>query len=201
MEENKKEIIEETKIVETKIEDTVGTGLETKEIINEVSEPEPVQTNKISDKLVTYLLKNEDIKEFTDKLTFKIDDKVLSILKLILKKSPEVLDKITDNVRVILKDGIIDKKDIPQFFKLVANLYKTDFKSVVTNLKVDTKEIVLFIKSLIMILIDLDFVKVTNKSEVNEMIDISAELLEFVIPVEEVSTQCCVGFFSRFTKK
>ncbi len=190
--ENKKEIIEETKVVE----EAAGTGLETKEIVTEVSEvSEPVQSNKISDKLVSYLLKNENMTEFTDKLSFKIDDKVLSILKLILSKSPEILDKITDNVKVILKDGVIDKKDIPQFFKLVANLYKTDFKSYVTNLKLDTKEVVLFIKSLILLLIDLDFIKVENKSEVNEMIDISAELLEFVIPVEEVNIQCC---FWRF---
>ena len=194
MEENKKEIIEET-------QSAVGTGLEIKE--KEVISHESVSTEvtttevkqKVSELLVSKFIKNDDIKEFLNKLTFKLDDKVLSILKLILDKSPDVLDKITDNIKDILKDGNIDQKDIPLLFKLVANLYKTDFKNIVSRMSLNTKEIVLFIKSLILLLIDLDIIKVSNKKETSEIIDVSAELLEFVIPVEEVNTNCCFSLF------
>jgi hypothetical protein len=194
MEENKKEIIEET-------QSAVGTGLEIKE--KEVISHESVSTEvtttevkqKVSELLVSKFIKNDDIKEFLNKLTFKLDDKVLSILKLILDKSPDVLDKITDNIKDILKDGNIDQKDIPLLFKLVANLYKTDFKNIVSRMSLNTKEIVLFIKSLILLLIDLDIIKVSNKKETSDIIDVSAELLEFVIPIEKENTNCCFSLF------
>ncbi len=194
MEENKKKIIEET-------QSSAGTGLET-EVVSSESVSTEIKTTevtvvkqKVSEVLVSKFIKNDDIKEFLNKLTFKLDDKVLSIIKLILDKSPDVLDKITDNIKDILKDGIIDQKDIPLLFKLVANLYKTDFKNIVIRMSLNSKEIVLFIKSLILLLIDLDINKVSNKKETSEIIDVSAELLEFVIPVEKENTNCCVSLF------
>ncbi len=194
MEENKKKIIEET-------QSSAGTGLET-EVVSSESVSTEIKTTevtvvkqKVSEVLVSKFIKNDDIKEFLNKLTFKLDDKVLSIIKLILDKSPDVLDKITDNIKDILKDGIIDQKDIPLLFKLVANLYKTDFKNIVIRMSLNSKEIVLFIKSLILLLIDLDIIKVSNKKETSEIIDVSAELLEFVIPVEKENTNCCVSLF------
>ena len=161
-------------------------------IVNEVFE-EPlvaVERNRaslISELLVDILVKNDDIKGFADKISIRVGSKTLEMLKNILSKSPESLDKIVKNLEDILKDGVIDHKDIPKMIILVSNLYKTDFKSVITAKKLTSEEIVSFIIFIVKLVIDLDFIKVHNKVEIYEVIDASAALLEMVIPSQEIN--------------
>jgi hypothetical protein len=139
--------------------------------------------------LVDILVSNDDIKGFADKITIRVGSKTLEILQSILAKSPESLDKIVLNLQDILRDGLINHKDIPNMIVLVANLYKTDFKRVITLKKLTSDEIVQFIIFIIKLVIDLDLIKVNDKEEVYEIIDASSQLLEMIIPPS--SGNCC----------
>ncbi len=151
----------------------------------------------ISKFLIDILVKNDDIKDFADKITLKVSNKTLENLKNILSKAPEALDKVVDNVKDILSDGVIDHKDIPKFIILVNNLYKTDLKSLVKSKGMTTTEVVQFIQFIVKLVIDLDFVTVRDKVEMFEIIEASGALLEMVIPPEEVK---CPKFLSCFCK-
>jgi hypothetical protein len=154
--------------------------------ITDLKEPEVISTVLISQLLVDILVKNDDIKSFADKITVKVSNKTLETLKLILNKAPETLDKIVDNVKDILRDGIIDHKDISKIIILVTNLYKTDFKNVITSKALTTTEIVEFIKFILKMVIDFDYVQVKNKQEIFDIIEASTSLLEMVIPPQKI---------------
>jgi hypothetical protein len=145
--------------------------------------------------LIDILVKNDDIKDFADKITLKVSNKTLENLKNILSKAPEALDKVVDNVKDILSDGVIDHKDIPKFIILVNNLYKTDLKSLVNSKGMTTTQLVEFIQFIVKLVIDLDFVNVNDKVQMFEIIEASGALLEMVIPQQEVK---CPGFLSCF---
>jgi hypothetical protein len=155
--------------------------------ITDLKEPEVNSTVLMSQLLVDILVKNDDIKSFADKITVKVSNKTLETLKLILNKAPDALDKIVDNVKDILKDGVIDHKDIPKMIVLIANLYKTDFKNVIASKALTTTEIVEFIKFILKMVIDFDYVQVTNKEEIFDIIEASTALLEMVIPPQEIN--------------
>jgi hypothetical protein len=188
--------VEEVKVVETKVESKAETGL--------VITTTPILTVKpsFSEYLVNMLIKSDNVKELMDKITFKIDDKIIVILKTILSKTPESLNKILDNIKDVLKDGLIDQKDIPKLIVLVAVLYKTDFRNVIKNFSLSTKEIVEFIKFLIKLIIELEYIHVSNKSDTFELVDTSGELLELVIPAEINKENCnsCWGNLFTCTK-
>lgn len=211
--------VEETKVDEVKVEPIVetvevpkvevvtepgaGTGLN---IVKEVSDTLSTSTVKpsFSEYLINMLIKNDNIKELLDKISFKVDDKLIAILKTILSKSPESLNKITDNIKDILKDGSIDQKDIPKLLVLVTVLYKTEFRNIIKHFSLTTTEIVNFIKFLIKLVIELDFIHVSNKADTFELIEVSGELLELVIPAEEINTEKCRSCFGNLftcTKK
>ncbi len=182
--------------------ENINEEVKTEEVKPEEVKTEILKKNVLSEYLSDLILSNDNIKEFLNKTTLKIDDKILSILRVILEKSPTSLDKITDNIKDILNDGVIDHKDIPKLLILVTNLYKTDFKQIILTMSLTSKEIVEFIKTLIKLIIDLDIVHTNNKNETFELIDVSSELLELVIPSQEISVNCSIGFFNNlFNKK
>ena len=143
--------------------------------------------------LIDILVKDDDIKSFADKITLKVSNKTLETLKNILAKAPEALDKVVDNVKDILSDGVIDHKDIPKMIILVTNLYKTDLKALIKSNGMTTTEVVGFIQFILKLVIDLDFVSVNDKVQMFEIIEASGALLEMVIPPQEIK---CPGFLS-----
>ena len=160
--------------------------------------PTPTVFNKqalVSQLLIDILVKNDDIKDFADRVTIKINNNALIILKKILSKAPEALDKVVGNLTDILSDGVIDHKDIPKMIILVSNLYKTDLKSIISSQALTTTEVVEFIQFVIKLVIDLDFVNVKDKVQIFEIIEASGALLEMVIPPQEIK---CPGFLSCF---
>lgn len=188
--------VEETKVEEVKAEPAAGTGL----VITTV--PTVSVKSSFSDYLVNMLIKGDNVKELLDKITFKVDDKLIAILKTILSKSPQSLNKIFDNINDILKDGLIDQKDVPRLIVLVSVLYKTEFRNIIKHFSLSTKEIVEFIKFLIKLTIDLEYIHVSNKSDTFELVETSGELLELVIPAEinEANCRSCWGNLFKCTK-
>jgi hypothetical protein len=162
---------------------------------------EKTRASLMSEMLIDILVKNDDIKGFADKISIRVGSKTLEMLKSILSKSPESLDKIVKNLEDILKDGVIDHKDIPRMIILVSNLYKTDFKSVITAKKLTSEEIVGFIIFIVKLVIDLDFISVKDKVEIYEIIDASAALLEMVIPSQEINCSLLGKLLPCFKKQ
>lgn len=162
---------------------------------------ESAKTALMSALLVDILITNDDIKGFADKISIRVGSKTLEMLQSILAKSPESLDQIVTNLQDILKDGVINHKDVPNMIVLVANLYKTDFKSVIAAKKLTSDEIIQFIIFIVKLVIDLDFIKVDNKLEMYEIIDAASLLLEMIIPSPQdlKFNHCggCFGFFRR----
>jgi hypothetical protein len=154
---------------------------------------EKTRHSLMSEMLVDILIKNDDIKGFADKISIRVGSKTLEMLKSILSKSPDSLDKIVKNLEDILRDGVIDHKDIPRMIILVTNLYKTDFKNVISAKKLSGGEIIEFIIFILKLVIDLDYISVNNKVEIYEIIDASAGLLEMIIPSGEINC----GFWSK----
>lgn len=145
------------------------------------------EQESLSSLLVKLLLVNDDIKEFSDKISVKLSSNTLLLLKTVLKKSPSSLDNVMKNINEILKDGKIDHKDIPNIVVLVTDFYLLDIKSVVKNQKVD--DIVDFIQFLMKVIVDLNYVKVRDKEETFFVIDSSSALLRMMI---SVSTRKCL---------
>ena len=163
----------------------------------------PITFNKqalISELLIDILVKNDDIKDFADRITLKINNQALVILKKILSKAPEVLDKVVDNLTDILSDGVIDPKDIPKMIILVSNLYKTDLKSIIASRGLTNTEVVEFIQFVIKLVIDLGFVHVKDKVQIFEIVDASGALLEMVIPSQEIKCTGLCSLFSSFVR-
>jgi hypothetical protein len=182
-------------LIDITIENTVTLAHE------EVQEPkiDPIILTSrpalMSQFLIDILVKKDDIKSFADKITLKVSNKTLEILKNILAKAPGALDKVVDNIKDILSDGVIDHKDIPKMIILVTNLYKTDLKNLVKSKGMTTTEVVEFIQFILKLVIDLDFVDVNDKVQMFEIIEASGALLEMVIPPQEIK---CPGFLSCF---
>ena len=188
------EVIEEIPKVNSKPINIIDVQLEHESNTDNIITP--ITFNKhalVSQLLIDILVKNDDIKDFADRVTIKINNNALVILKKILSKAPDALDKVVDNLTDILSDGVIDHKDIPKMIILVSNLYKTDLKSIISSQALTTTEIVEFIQFVIKLVIDLDFVNVKDKVQIFEIIEASGALLEMVIPPQEIK---CPGFLS-----
>lgn len=159
-------------------------------VLLELKSLEPVQEEKKSVidlvEILTSRIIGKEISEITNSFTFPVNPTVINIARRVLEKSPQSLNKITSNVKDILADGVIDQKDIPKMLILVTNVYKTDFNKILLDISFTSKDIVEFIKFLIKTVIEFDLVKVENKKNAFEMIDVSGELLELVLPANEV---------------
>ena len=153
------------------------------------------ENNKSSElgEILTHLFIDKDFVDVIDILTFSVSPIVSTIVKRILEKSPQSLNKITVDIKNILEDGVIDHKDIPKFILLVTNIYKTEFNKLLTDISFTAKDTVEFIKFLIKIIIDFDLVIVNNKMNALDMVDVSCNLLELVLPdnKQKLSFSCC----------
>lgn len=151
-------------------------------------------TETISDLLTNLLLINDNIKEFSDKISIKLSSNTLLLLKTVLKKSPKSLDKIIKDINEILSDGKIDHKDIPNIINLVADFYFLDVKSIASK-TIKVSDIVDFIQFLMKLVVDLDYVKVDDKEELFTIIDSSSSLLKMVIGMGMKDIKCCFPCF------
>ncbi len=189
--------------VEEKKEVVEGANEQVKEnatiVIAEVSEVKP----KTAVELLGGLIVNSDeVKKLKEEAKIEVDETTLSILRLILDKSPASLDKITDLIKEVLSDGVLDYKDVPKLIMIVNTVYKTDIKGIAKDFTVTPANIINLIKFIIKLLIEKDVIKCENKQNVNELIEVSGQLLEMVVETETVKagmTNClsCLPWFKK----
>ncbi len=188
--EEKKEAV--TEVIEQVKENAAG-------VIADVSEVKP----KTAVELLGGLIVNSDeVKKLKEEAKIEVDETTLSILRLILDKSPASLDKITDLIKEVLSDGVLDYKDVPKLIMIVNTVYKTDIKGIAKDFTVTPANIINLIKFIIKLLIEKDVIKCENKQNVNELIEVSGQLLEMVVETETVKagmTNClsCLPWFKK----
>lgn len=155
----------------------------TADVIAEVAEIKPKTTVELISSLIG---SSDEVKKLKEEAKIEIDETTLSILRLILDKSPASLDKITDLIKEVLSDGVLDYKDVPKLIMIVNTVYKTDIKTIAKDFTVTPANIINLIKFIIKLLIEKDVIKCENKENVNELIEVSAQLLEMVVETETV---------------
>jgi hypothetical protein len=91
--------------------------------------------------------------------------------------SPKSLECILMDIQIIIKDKKIDLHDIPMIIKLITDISHTD---AVKNKMSTPKNIISFIKYIIIILIDLKYVDLSSieKTLILSIIDVSINLLD-----------------------
>ncbi len=183
-----------TEVIENVVEE-VATG-----VMTEVTEIKP----KTAVELISGLIGSSDeVKKLKEEAKIEVDETTLSILRLILDKSPASLDKITDLIKEVLSDGVLDYKDVPKLIMIVNTVYKTDIKTIAKDFTVTPANIINLIKFIIKLLIEKDVIKCENKENVNELIEVSAQLLEMVVETETVKAGVanCLSCLPWFKKK
>ncbi len=167
---------------------------ESNDVSNNAIEPD---TTELSSKNSLIDLIKVNILNNIDNLSFKINNSSINIINIVINNTPATFDKLTNSIKDIISDGVIDHKDIPKILLLVSTLYKTDFKNLIKNMSLTSNDIIEFIKVLIKIFIELEIVHVKNKNDIYETIDASSELLELVIPSQEIKCGCFNFLFKK----
>ena len=137
----------------------------------------------------------EQLNQLKIKLSIRINDNVIQLIKLILAKSPDSLKMISKTFEEVTADSVLDANDVPKIVLLMTNLYKSDFKKVLLETKLKLSDLAEFISFLIHTVIEMDIVKVDNKEKIFQVLNVSLMLLETTadidLPsVQEVSASC-----------
>jgi len=168
-------ITEPTKTIETSL---IELNEVKTEIISETDKMIPKEEN------MSNLLKifNDlfQTQEKIDALKVKVNiaPKDLEFIKKILAQAPDLFKDIDTGLEVILKDKVINSKDIPQIIKMVKDAYKNIIVLNKNIKNITLEDSIIFIKNIILILIEYDYIKVENKEELNLIIDLCIDLLQ-----------------------
>ena len=112
------------------------------------------------------------------KVKVNLQSKDIDFIKKIMTLSPELFKNIDTGLKGILADNVIDSKDIPQIIKMVKDAYKNIIGTNKNIKNVTLEDSIIFIKNLILILIEYDHIKVKNKEEITLIIDLCIDLLQ-----------------------
>ena len=136
--------------------------------------------------LIAQLLINEtQLNEL--KINLKLESSFLDLLKKINELLPELLGDIDTSISEIVKDKVIDSKDVPRLIVLIKDVYKrfTDSKRLKVIDNITLEDSINFIKNLLLMLIELEHIKVNDKENVLLIIDLCVDLLTTSIDIKE----------------
>lgn len=121
------------------------------------------------------------------KIDLNLNTKFLDFLKKVTESYPELLNDIEKSLSDIVSDKVIDSNDIPKLIVLIKNVYKNfnDSNNFKKLFNVTIEDSIYFIKNIILILIELDYIKVKDKNEVKQIIELCIDLLTTSVDVTE----------------
>jgi len=147
--------------------------------------------------IITLLSNIEEVQNILNKNLFIIQkdqlNKIIKVFLALLENKENVeFNNILNVITEIFKDGKIEIHEIPLLIKVLSE--NISIKNI-TN--VNTNDLSLLIKFIIIILVQLDIIKLntTDINIINTLIDTSLELLniQFNIPlVKEKMNKCCL---------
>jgi hypothetical protein len=154
------------------------------ELEKEVEVPLTKTVDASGNDIIVLLIKILSSEESVNKLkaSIKISDKSVEFIRLLLNHSPEVFKSIDKDIKTIMVDGVLDVEDLPSVILLVKdvlNLNLDDIKSGVKNLTV--QDSIQFIKDLLLILIEEEYIIVNDKNTIEKLIDACIDLLSSTI--------------------
>jgi hypothetical protein len=122
--------------------------------------------------------------------SFKVSPLVIVIISKIIILCPESINNMTDCIKLIIQDGVINEKDIPQIVMLFVNLHNVNFRTLIKGIQITTDNIIELLQVLIKTVIEFNLIKVSNKESVYLMIDQTTILLETIISPIELNCSC-----------
>ena len=191
--------VEEPKVEEPKVEEPKVEEPKVEE--PKVEEPK-VEESDIFDLLGT-LNKLFDTQEKIDELKVKVnmDTKDIDFIKKLLDVCPDLFKDISTSLDIILKDKIINTKDIPYIIKMVKDSYKNIVSSSNKLKNITLEDSLLFIKNIILILMEYDYIQVENKDDMSLVIDLCIDLLRTNLKIDfSFIGKTCNKFIKCFQK-
>lgn len=130
------------------------------------------------------------VKEKVDDLiSLKINNEGIQLVKTIVDRYPLIFNSISSKINEILKDGILNIDDVPVLVNLIKEVINTDIKSLKKILP-SVEDVLLFLKTVLEILINKDYLEVENKEKVFKLLDVSFLLLSTSVDMKEDFFTC-----------
>ena len=169
MQEVKLEVNEEKKEEEIKEENNNEINKETVEGELAIKKEPDYDESKLLNlgKLLGELI-SEETKMNELKVNLKLDNEFIELVKKINELYPDLLKEIDISLIDIISDKVIDSNDIPNLIVIIKNVYKkfTEQDRFKKINKITLEDSINFIKNLILILIELEHIKVNDKEKV-----------------------------------
>jgi hypothetical protein len=157
------------------------------EFEKEVEVPLTKTFDTSGNEIIVLLIKLLSSEESVNKLktSIKISDKSIEFIRLLVNSSPEVFKIIEKDLNAIIVDGVLDVADLPSVILLVKDVLNLNLDSIKSGIKnLTLQNSIQFIKDLLLILIEEDYITVNDKKTVERLIDACIELLSSTINVK-----------------
>jgi hypothetical protein len=166
-----------------------------KEITVPLTKTVDTSGNEIVGLLIKLLSSEENVKGL--KANIKITDKSVDFIRLLLNNCPEVFKTIEKDINVIIADGVLDIKDLPSVILIIKDVLNLNLDSIKSGVKYLTlQDSIQFIKDLLLILIEEDYIKVKDKNTIEKLICACIELLSSTINVNTTFVSLFKSIFS-----
>ncbi len=122
---------------------------------------------------------NSELKR--DELKIKLSEKDIKLLKVLSEKFPELFTTILKDLENIMEDNILDLTDIPKLVILTKNIYNIYSTKISIVEKTTLNDSISIIKAIILLLLELEYIKVVDKEKFIKLLDASIELLSSTV--------------------
>ena len=147
-------------------------------------------SNNIVVNVVFDLIKNKvSDKIFTQKLN--LDDNSIKVINMILQSNTTILNDLNKHIASVIADKTLDVNDVPTLILMIKDMVNSNVPQI-NKLKLTREQIITFIKNVLFILIETDTIKVKDKQSVEQLIELSIQLLSTKVNVKKVVK--CFGF-------
>ena len=170
-------LLDEPKVAEHKVDDVVEESS-----IELTIEDKKMVIGKL---LADFLIDKTKVDKL--KVDLNLSTQFLDFLSKITESYPELLNEIEKSLTDIVSDKVIDSNDIPKLVVLIKNVYKNfnDSNNFKKLFKITIEDSINFIKNILLILIELEHIKVKDKDSVIIIIDLCIDLLTTSVDVTE----------------
>ena len=167
----------------SKPEENIEESVQSSDIVLSIEDEK--KNTAMLNMIIDLFLNEEQLEKI--KVDLKIEDKQLLFIQKVSELVPSLFDDLNDSILEIYKDKMINTDDIPALIVLMKNSYKkfNDNKELSKHVKnITIEDSIHFIKNVLLITIELDYLKVDKKDQVLLIIDICIDLLTSSIDIK-----------------
>jgi hypothetical protein len=146
--------------------------------------------------LLVKLLNNEESVNIL-KTSIKITDKSIEFIRLMIETNIIIFKLIDKDINEVIIDGVLDPVDLPSLILLVKDILNLNMATIKSNIKdLTIHDTIQFIKDLLLILIEEDYIFIYDKINIEKSISMYIELLSSTINVNININTTPVSLFS-----